>query len=544
MKTYGIFTAYSPNTRFDTEGLGRYLATFVKAAGARDDVRFAVACPSWSRNDLKALFKSFDIDPESYFFVGPARLPLAQGMRDLLKRKRRKNMVRRHHLEEAEEIARKVLHHLRSTLGAILVSRNLFQILVLGLYLALVALVSLPFFLLGVVVAVLKNTLLLGTGLVRRVLSPYASKVRKLYRRHLGKFDRRYIAAGIYRAMLHHEINQIVACVARRTDIVAWYSPTALWPEIHQLRAPKLICIPDMVLSEFPVAFALHGEQLRLTFQAVQRTLDQPAHFVTYSDRTRWRVAVERYGISPRRVSVVPHAANDLSGHVKITGFPNLRDTEQNYKEFLLSVAIRDRGRYFLPGDVQVDFPFLFYASQFRPSKNLMVLLKAYHELHRRRHFGRKLILTGNLAGSAEVQEFIRENNLHNDVLFLNGLEVRELAAAYSLADLAVNPSLSEGGMPFTFTEALSVGTPVVMADIEVTREVLTDIDVFEATAFDPYDWRALADKIEWALANRDQLYAKQRRFYDEHLASRTWDDVVAEHIDLLDKLATGNLAT
>jgi len=47
------------------------------------------------------------------------------------------------------------------------------------------------------------------------------------------------------------------------------------------------------------------------------------------------------------------------------------------------------------------------------------------------------------------------------------------IAACYKLADLAVNPSLSEGGFPFTFTEALSVGTPVVMARIPVTEEII-----------------------------------------------------------------------
>ncbi|MFD2884495.1 glycosyltransferase [Pseudomonas lini] len=72
-------------------------------------------------------------------------------------------------------------------------------------------------------------------------------------------------------------------------------------------------------------------------------------------------------------------------------------------------------------------------------------------------------------------KKFISEHGLQNDVLCLYGLSIQELAACYKLADLAVNPSLSEGGCPFTFTEALSVGTPVVMARIAVTEEILVD---------------------------------------------------------------------
>ena len=123
-------------------------------------------------------------------------------------------------------------------------------------------------------------------------------------------------------------------------------------------------------------------------------------------------------------------------------------------------------------------------------------------------------------------------------MLCLTDLSEQQLAAFYRLADLAVNPSLSEGGMPFTFTEALSVGTPAVMGDIEVTREILVDPDIREATLFDPYDWRAVARKIEWALENRDDLYARQRAFYDETLARRRWEDVVAEHVRILDEIA------
>ena len=56
-----------------------------------------------------------------------------------------------------------------------------------------------------------------------------------------------------------------------------------------------------------------------------------------------------------------------------------------------------------------------------------------------------KLILTGNPEVLPAVKEFIKDHYLQNDVLFLHGLKIQELAACYKLADLAVNPSLSEG---------------------------------------------------------------------------------------------------
>jgi glycosyltransferase involved in cell wall biosynthesis len=121
-------------------------------------------------------------------------------------------------------------------------------------------------------------------------------------------------------------------------------------------------------------------------------------------------------------------------------------------------------------------------------------------------------------------------------------LTTKELAAFYQLADLAVNPSLSEGGCPFTFTEALSVNTPVVMARIPVAIEVLTDSALQEKMFFDPYDWKDMAGRIAWALANHEDLLEVQLKTYTE-LKKRTWVDVVNEHITLLDRISSEEVA-
>ncbi len=147
------------------------------------------------------------------------------------------------------------------------------------------------------------------------------------------------------------------------------------------------------------------------------------------------------------------------------------------------------------------------------------------------------MILTGNpnLQG---INDFIKAHNLENDVLCLHGLSTQELAACYKLADLAVNPSLSEGGCPFTFTEALSVDTPVVMARIPVTLEVIKDPDLDKDMLFDPYDWKDMADRIEWALQNKEELLGRQKLLYAV-LEKRTWRTVVDEYVDILDLIAS-----
>ena len=194
-----------------------------------------------------------------------------------------------------------------------------------------------------------------------------------------------------------------------------------------------------------------------------------------------------------------------------------------------------------MPARLPIARPgFCSIQSQFRPSKNVLNLLTAYHHLLKERYVGHKLILTGNPWDMPGINEFIRDHNLANDVLCLPGLTVPEGSRhATSWRIWPSTLSFSEGGGPFTFGEALSVGTPVVMARIAVTEEVITDPELQAMMLFDPYVWQDMADRIEWALENRDGLRAAQIDAY-KVISLRTWDNVVADHIDILNRISAG----
>jgi glycosyltransferase involved in cell wall biosynthesis len=336
------------------------------------------------------------------------------------------------------------------------------------------------------------------------------------------------------------EAKLLVKKINGRRDISAWYAPAAFWPHFNRIDAPRLTCVPDVVLSEFPVAFSsVGGDRFLHTFGQVGAAIKGGDHFVTYSQHIKYRTLVDRYHVSPDAISVVPHGANRLDDLITISGFPDDKDPTEAFCIDLLHRALYKAvgtldAKNYDSGDVR----FLFYASQFRPNKNVLSLLRAYEYLLKRRYIGHKLVLTGNPRGLPEIAQFIREHNLQNDVLCLHGLTAQELAACYRLADLAVNPSLSEGGCPFTLTEALSVGTPVVMARIAVTEEVITDPDLQDAMLFDPYDWEDIAARIEWALQNREALLDRQLKFYEGH-SRRTWRHVVDEHIAILNRISS-----
>jgi glycosyltransferase involved in cell wall biosynthesis len=84
----------------------------------------------------------------------------------------------------------------------------------------------------------------------------------------------------------------------------------------------------------------------------------------------------------------------------------------------------------------------------------------------------------------------------------------------------------------------MSVGTPVVMARIRVTEEVITDPQLQAAMLFDPFDWKDVASRIEYGLLNRDKLRALEQPLY-ERLAQRSWRNVVDDYVAILERIST-----
>ena len=303
------------------------------------------------------------------------------------------------------------------------------------------------------------------------------------------------------------------------------------------------MCVPDVVMNSFPISYALAGNcRSSDSFMQVEQAIESGEYFITYSEDVKWQTLVQRYNVDHEKIFVSPHGANSLNELIKISGASSDEATQINFCRTLLKTASRkslNKINEYLFSDGS-SIKYIFYASQLRPNKNVISLLKAYDYLLKRKHITHKLILTGN-PNAIGTNDFIKIHNLENDVLCLYDLSVQELAACYKLADLVVNPSLSEGGCPFTFTEALSVDTPVVMANIPVTLEIINDPILIKEMLFDPYDWQDIAYKIEWGLQNKENLLAKQKIFYNI-LKKRSWRTVVDEYIDILDLISQKNI--
>lgn len=537
LKRYGIYLGYPPTVDLRNEGLGRHLAEFLKGAQDREDIRFVIACPSWLRANLIQLCEACNVHADRLEIIAPHAKPLLltayQRYRAMKNSKRRPRRGR----GRLARLRRRVRDGVRELESRLVSTRSIPLALGIGMLLS-------SFFAVGWVAGKLVSL----PRLVPKLVAGARSKIPR------GKpapasphsasgpkaSPRVSFLARMYRLMEESEANLMRSMIEARDDVAAWYSPTAFWPHFNRIDAPRLMCVPDVVLTDFPTGFALvAGNELLDNFRQVERAIRGGEHFVTYSEETKWHTLVDRYGADPDHVFVVRHGANRLDDLVTVTGFEDNEEATNAFCRRLFSNALRKAvnnayGRVSISSSVR----FIFYASQFRPNKNVISLLKAYNHLIKHRFIGHKLILTGKPMEMSDVRRYVQEQNLQNDVLCLHGLTEQELAACYRLADLAVNPSLSEGGCPFTFTEAMSVGTPAVMARIPVTEEVINEPGLQEWMLFDPYDWEDMARRIEWALAHRELLHARQKPFYDK-LTQRTWRNVVDEYVDILDRISS-----
>jgi glycosyltransferase involved in cell wall biosynthesis len=542
IRHFGIYLTYAPNLDLRDQGLGRYLVMFLKGAAELGGVQFTIVCPSWTKETLETLFKDERVPKDCINIVAPIGKPFVLRMYEFLRRADSRpegnNTFRRIALLTKNKLNTKLrlitlrvvkVHDLKSLLSAL-------------------PSLALSLFIMGSAVALITPLVLLFAGI--RSISAIVYKRFTQPNSRLGapiNFIKRLIfwpknnffSEKIFKLMQSVEIDRMHDLMTRLTYVRAWYCPTAFWPHFNQIHGPRLMCVPDVVLTDFPSGFSkIGGDRLLDTFKDVETSILTGKNFTTYSQAVKWRTLVDHYGVASENVTVIPHAPSCLDGYIQTTGFSNNEETSKAYCQGLLRSALqKSTNSIYTSTFANMDVSFLFYASQFRPNKNVLLLLKAYRYLLRTQFIGHKLLLTGNPDHSSDIKDYIYDNYLDNDVIFLPGLTISELAACYKLADLAVNPSLSEGGCPFTFTEALSVGTPVVMAKIDVTKEVLTDPELQLTTLFDPFNWKDCANKIEWALHHRDDLLLIQTRAFNK-LCKRSWQNVVSEHVDVLEAIS------
>ncbi|HVN06470.1 MAG TPA: glycosyltransferase family 1 protein [Bryobacteraceae bacterium] len=128
----------------------------------------------------------------------------------------------------------------------------------------------------------------------------------------------------------------------------------------------------------------------------------------------------------------------------------------------------------------QIDYPFLLYAGNIRPQKNIPRLVEAFavarerlsrHPVYRDLHL---IIIGDEISRYPSVRRAVIQTRVEKVVRFLGFVPFDALRIFFESAALFVFPSLYEGfGLPPL--EAMATGTPVVASNVSSLPEVVGD---------------------------------------------------------------------
>lgn len=128
----------------------------------------------------------------------------------------------------------------------------------------------------------------------------------------------------------------------------------------------------------------------------------------------------------------------------------------------------------------QYPFSYFLYVGNIKPHKGLKCLLEAY-SLLKENGEKRKLVIVGkseNFKTSDKyIQRLLKSKTLNDDVIFTGHINDEKLVNIISFASLLIQPSIYEGfGIPPL--ESVYLGTPALISDIPVFREIYRDFPV------------------------------------------------------------------
>lgn len=231
------------------------------------------------------------------------------------------------------------------------------------------------------------------------------------------------------------------------------------------LAAPWILPCRHIVTVHDAVDFlGLAGEEQAssgfVQFQRTRRRLHRAFRVLTVSQASR-RDLQQIFGLPAAKIEVVYNALD-----ARLAAPLSAEESE------------RTLSRYSVQG------PYLLYAGNVKPHKNLSRLIEAFalvkDELRSHpRYAGLNLILIGDeLSKHSQLRRAVVKSRTQHDVRFLGFVPPPVLGVFYARAAAFVFPSLYEGfGLPPL--EAMALGTPVVTSNVSALPEVLGDAAQF-----------------------------------------------------------------
>ncbi len=280
----------------------------------------------------------------------------------------------------------------------------------------------------------------------------------------------------------------------RREGIDLFHAPHYVLPALTPCKS--VVTIHDCIHLRFPqylpnrLAYAYARSSLWIATHRSNRVL-------TVSEASK-RDILRYFSIPEAKIDVIYNAIDERFGE---TPTPD-------------EIA-RVRERY------QLNAPYVLYAGNIKPHKNLERLIEAFHTLRQDsdlEHVKLLIIIGDEISKYASLRRAVHKYKLHKHVRFFGFVPDKTLAVLYRLARVFVFPSLYEGfGLPPL--EAMASGTPVITSNVSSLPEVVGDA----ALLIDPLDPRAIADAMRKVLMDSDLRETLRQKGF-ERVREFSWE--------------------
>jgi glycosyltransferase involved in cell wall biosynthesis len=294
----------------------------------------------------------------------------------------------------------------------------------------------------------------------------------------------------------------------RREGIDLFHAPHYVLPPLTPCKS--VVTIHDCIHLRFPqylpnrLAYAYARSSLWFATHRSNRVL-------TVSEASK-RDILRYFRVPERKIDVIYNAIDERFGEP-----PTPEEIER----------VRDR--------YQLNAPYVLYAGNIKPHKNLERLIEAFHTLRRGDLEHVKMLIIGDeISKYATLRRAVHRYKLHKHVRFFGFVPDKTLAVLYRLARAFVFPSLYEGfGLPPL--EAMASGTPVITSNLSSLPEVVGDA----ALLIDPYDADAIADAMRRVLLDSD-LREDLRQRGLRRVAEFSWERSVRRVREIYEEVLAG----
>lgn len=246
---------------------------------------------------------------------------------------------------------------------------------------------------------------------------------------------------------------------------------------ISKTSVKSVLAVHDLIFIRFPELYKFIDRKI-YTWK-IKKSCYEADKIIAISEQTKADI-VDFLNIKPEKIEVVYQGCNSLF-------FNELDDV---YKQNI-------RKKYSLPED------YILNVGTIEPRKNTLLLVKAVYSSK----IAYPLVIVGkNTNYTKEIQLFITEKQMQEQVIILNDVSFQDLPAIYQSAKVFVYPSYFEGfGIPII--EAFNSKIPVIASDISIFKEVAADAALF----FESNNVDSLSERLIYLLNNeQEQLKLKK----------------------------------